>query len=225
MDNQGAEEGLNDGEEGEGGYVWKYDEFGRLAGDTTTPIEEEFDFDVPFSIPSPPLPYSDHKVQEEVDVERTHRPPVEVGGGGRTLLHSEIWSSAAIVDAFKAAHHQYLAHHIPTPNTNTNTEKVPVSPLWTEAPHHKSLLAQQVKADTLQILAQNKPSAKSNQPSRTSLLSTATHVPAAEIDGNAAWKKAVKTVQSTPNTIGSTEWNAGYKAGYNDALNHIPPQI
>lgn len=211
------QEGLDEGT-GEG-YVWKYDEWGRLAGDTTTPVEQDYDFDVPFSIPSPPLAYSDFKVQEEME-EITHRPPVEVGGGGRTLLHSEIWSASAIVDAFKAAHHQYLAHHIPT-----NTNAAPASALWTQAPHHKSLLAQQVKADTLQILAQNKPSSKSNQSSTTSHQSTATHVPAADMDGNTAWKKAVKTVQATPNSIGSSEWNAGYSAGYNDALNHLPPQI
>ncbi|PWY99322.1 hypothetical protein BCV70DRAFT_200896 [Testicularia cyperi] len=39
---------------------------------------------------------------------KSHRPPSEVGGGGRMLTHQEIWGPDAITGAWKAAMQQYI---------------------------------------------------------------------------------------------------------------------
>lgn len=148
------------------------------------------------------------------------RPPIEVGGGGRSLSHSEIWSDTVITSAFNSALYQYCElHELPW-----SGEKVE-SALWKDAPLHHSLLAGQIRVDTLQILAQQK--SQSNSLDKNARLGRETNgkatnqgsdkkaangerrgkpivtlVPSAHLEGNTAWKKAVKTVQTTPNSIG-----------------------
>ncbi|SNX86664.1 uncharacterized protein MEPE_05373 [Melanopsichium pennsylvanicum] len=185
-----------------------------------------------------------------------HRPPIEVGGGGRVLTHQEVWSDKVIIDAFRAAMNQYDTMHGLTTqpkgaddgNQDTVTGKMYESALWNDAPGWDSLLAQQVKADTEQILAQNQTANKgkhravaltvaegnvdakadhdgthgngkdenaaSKSISDTSAKAAALHqpngrgkpivtmVPHAHLPGNKAWQRAVKTVQTTPNSIG-----------------------
>ncbi|KAJ1020859.1 hypothetical protein NDA18_005708 [Ustilago nuda] len=165
------------------------------------------------------------------------RPPIEVGGGGRPLSHTEIWSDSTLTSAFNAALHQYCHLH----NLHWSGEEAK-SALWTDAPLHNSLLATQVREDTEQILAQRKqistkPDAVQggkkkgkNEAEEQKMQSVrrrkeiVTIVPSAHLEGNTAWKKAVKTVQTTPNSVGVKEgeerekelngwWIAGYYAG------------
>ena len=150
-----------------------------------------------------------------------HRPPVAVGGGGRVLSHGEIYSPLTLVQAYNAALGQYCSMHDLPPPILTQKDH---SALWFDAPHHSSLLAHQVKADTHQILQQQtqqqpnpsshaihpNPTRRSNpNQNTTNSTETATRakpvvnvVPHAHLVGNSAWSKAVKTVQTTPNSIG-----------------------
>lgn len=164
-----------------------------------------------------------------------HRPPIEVGGGGRTLTHAEIWSSNTIIHAFGAAMEQYLSMHSPSP-----LPKTAQSALWEDAPRFDSLLATQIREDTIQILAQRHSSSLSSS-SHIIGSSTGTNgaaaatgigaaggaagaagggatggaqgrgkpvvtvVPHGHLEGNSAWKKAVKTVEKNPNRIGTIE--------------------
>ncbi|SPO31247.1 uncharacterized protein UTRI_05944_B [Ustilago trichophora] len=163
-----------------------------------------------------------------------YRPPPEVGGGGRILDHAEIWGDLGLVEAYSAALDQYVSMHsscTPTSATNrTGQDDQVKSALWYDAPRHDSLLAEQVKADTMQILAlqrhrnPNHPpqasplgeddtgTASSSTPNveqdmgqgkrKTKGKPILTIVPHAHLKGNSAWKNALKVVQSTPNSIG-----------------------
>ncbi|SPO30105.1 uncharacterized protein UTRI_05944 [Ustilago trichophora] len=165
-----------------------------------------------------------------------HRPPPEVGGGGRILHHTEIWGDFALIQSYSAALDQYVSMHSSTPHSLTSAsptvkdEKVK-SALWYDAPRYNSLLAEQVKADTLQILALQRQSQSAHphssqansflliqdnakttgmQPKGKNKDNMANRrgkpviniVPHGHLDGNSAWKKAVKMVESTPNSIG-----------------------
>lgn len=153
-----------------------------------------------------------------------HRPPHAVGGGGRILTHAEIWSPTSLINAFNAALSQYChLHNLPSLSPAVE------SALWTEAPAHESLLATQVREDGRQILAQRRTQPSKTQIGHDGIVEVAsegcgknrkkkgkgeppqqqqqkrkvvTVVPHAEVEGNSAWKKAVKTVQATPNQIG-----------------------
>ncbi|TKY88167.1 hypothetical protein EX895_002877 [Sporisorium graminicola] len=159
-----------------------------------------------------------------------HRPPAEVGGGGRILTHTEIWGPSSIVHTFNAALAQYCCmHNLPAPSRSTNAPCEPEqAALWHDAPAHDSLLAQQVRLDAQQILTlrktqssasadggsatmrSNSGSAKPGQQTQQTQQAQqaqrgkpiVTVVPHAHLQGNSAWKKAVKTVQTTRNQIG-----------------------
>ncbi|CDU22494.1 uncharacterized protein SPSC_01124 [Sporisorium scitamineum] len=208
--------------EGQDEY-YNYDDEEEPYDSATIPSDlednEDEEASLPFAIPDVteyhrsldlPLPTTTTSLTSSTS---THRPPREVGGGGRTLLHSEIWGPSTIIDTYNSALHQYCSMHniTPPPRSLTNTSAVA---LWTDAPAHDSLLAQQVRLDVQQVLAQRK--------GHTSVIAAAqgvglnsggkngqqrgkpvvTIVPHAGVEGNSAWKKAVKTVQSTPNSIG-----------------------
>ena len=189
--------------------------------------EDDTDAMLPFAIPDAAefdRAWNEHCTANSLpdpgsQAEQMHRPPVEVGGGGRTLTHAEVWGDLALVHAHTAALQQYAAMHHLTPLPRKAT-----SALWNDAPRYDSLLAQQVRADTQQILAaqRNPPistatvaghSAVVNDGEKTIAKGTkgakgqqtrkvVTEVPHAHLSGNAAWQKAVKLVQNTPNHIG-----------------------
>lgn len=215
-----------------------------------------------------------------------NRPPVEVGGGGRTLTHSEIWGPTAITDAWTAAMHEFnYMNDLTTPSTHPDAatdepskqratlqdDFTHASALWHDAPGANSLLAKQIQLDTQQILqlkAQQKQKQKMTPPAAEVAppvqppavaapskpptapeplkephggASGQTRVPSGKLPGNHAWKRAVKTVRNTPNSIGVPTvdknetgnvdekllheyWYAGYYAGLAQSQSQAIPQ-
>ncbi|SJX65571.1 uncharacterized protein SRS1_16198 [Sporisorium reilianum f. sp. reilianum] len=244
VDGQDDEDGGgNDGVD-EAYTDWKYDEWGEPYGSThghfdpegahddyevddTTAHDAHYDNDdqddddapLPFAIPDiaefhrtlqPPLP-SPHSTTPMP----THRPPHAVGGGGRTLTHTELFGPTSITTTFNAALTQYHRMHALAPPLLT-TEPAHAA-LWHDAPAHDSLLAQQVKMDAEQVVSLRSAARAIGHATGTSGTSgmvgigkqgkkggrtAVTVVPHAHVEGNAAWRKALKTVASTPNRIG-----------------------
>uniref|UniRef100_V5GQU4 Uncharacterized protein n=2 Tax=Kalmanozyma brasiliensis (strain GHG001) TaxID=1365824 RepID=V5GQU4_KALBG len=245
---------------------WKYDEWGEPYDSTyqenefeahpddyyedeedparTDSDSSEDDTLLPFAIPDVAAYHASLAPTSSTATLSTtpHRPPSAVGGGGRTLTHTEIWSSTSIVGAFNAALAQYCSmHSLPVGAKGAS------SALWDDAPGFDSLLAQQVREDTAQILAQRRThpantasdvvaleasvkgvigeengtggggegtSMKKKQkgPPPNPPKHVVTHVPHGEMDGNRAWKRAVKTVQTTPNQVGTIAYATQHDA-------------
>ncbi|KAJ9475544.1 hypothetical protein PHBOTO_005619 [Pseudozyma hubeiensis] len=223
---------------------WKYDEWGKpydgtqtYPGESDNDDEHDFDYDqgydsdpsssdddnatLPFAIPDVD---EFHRLHDPIPSPPTssttastpHRPPHAVGGGGRTLTHLELYSPLSLVQTFNSALSQYCTlHALPRPRFTGSSE----SALWTDAPKHDSLLAQQVREDAQQVLAQRRSNGGA-EPGRGSSSGgggvgrslqqqakargkpVVTVVPTVGMEGNAAWKKAIKTVETTPNRVG-----------------------
>ncbi|GAC97707.1 hypothetical protein PHSY_005294 [Pseudozyma hubeiensis SY62] len=255
---------------GDGVYTgWKYDEWGEPYDGTQTLPEEayddddEFDYDdeydsdhssssntpaLPFVIPDVSEYHRQHDPHPSPLASSTtpsstpHRPPHAVGGGGRTLTHLELYSPLSLVQTFNSALSQYCTlHALPLPRFTGSSE----SALWNDAPKHDSLLAQQVREDTQQVLAQRGTAVgvtgsgvssgggggggkSQQQQAKARGKPIVTAVSAADMEGNAAWKKAIKTVETTPNRVGWI-WPAVQPTGTNDqtskhSVHAAPPQ-